>query len=172
MLVPTWCWGTSTFGHSSSTKQSLFPDCFMESFRDYNTFLIFLLQSAKFQASRTTASLVWGWGTEFLEKNNFLGICVCYALCGGHNSRQGVGENGWNTFDYLCISSLQVSGECMLTVIAISTRAHANVTALEAVELMVRVLAEDVFIRTLPLFVHHLRQLQQTHNSLFVSLAN
>ncbi len=75
-------------------------------------------------------------------------------------------------FDYLCFSCLQVSGECLLTVIDISTRAHANVTALEAVELTVRVLAEDVFIRTLPFFVHHLRQLQQTHNSLFVSLAN
>lgn len=50
----------------------------------------------------------------------------------------------------------------MLTVIAVSTsdlasgRAHANVTALAAVELTVRVLAEDVFDCTLPFFVHHL----------------
>lgn len=69
-------------------------------------------------------------------------------------------------------------GKCMLTVVATSTsdlasgRTRADVSVLAAVELMVRVSAEDIFNRTLPVFFHHLQQMLRTHNSLFMAIAN
>lgn len=69
-------------------------------------------------------------------------------------------------------------GKCMLTVVAASTsdlasgRTRADVSVLAAVELMVRVSAEDIFNRTLPVFFHHLQQMLRTHNSLFMAIAN
>lgn len=85
-----------------------------------------------------------------------------------------------NIFYHYCVFLFffVLVGKCMLTVVATSTsdlasgRTRADVSVLAAVELMVRVSAEDIFNRTLPVFFHHLQQMLRTHNSLFMAIAN